>query len=102
MISEESTRVGEVLVRTPCRAIAVIDPSQGREESPIDRTAWLETGDRGVIDSDGQLRITGRIDDVLTLANGLKLLPADVESVLLEEPAVAQVCVKGFRGQWHS
>ena len=100
LISKESARAGEVLVRTPCRAIAVIDPSQGREESPIDRAAWLETGDRGVIDSDGQLRITGRIDDVLTLANGTKLLPADVESVLLEEPAVAQVCVTGEGLPW--
>ena len=100
VISKESSRAGEVLVRTPCRAIAVIDPSQGREESPIDRAAWLETGDRGVIDSDGQLRITGRIDDVLTLANGTKLLPADVESVLLEEPAVAQVCVTGEGLPW--
>ena len=99
-ISKEGARAGEVLVRTPCRAMAVIDPSKGREESQIDRTAWLGTGDRGVIDTDGQLRITGRIDDVLTLANGTKLLPADVESVLLEEPAVTQVCVTGEGLPW--
>ncbi len=99
-ISDGSVRSGEVLVRTPCRALAVIDPSHGPEESPIDRTEWLETGDRGVFDDDGQLRITGRIDDVLTLANGTKLLPADVESVLLEEPAVAQVCVAGEGLPW--
>ena len=99
-ISDESVRSGEVLVRTPCRALAVIDPSQGPEESPIDRTAWLKTGDRGVLDNDGQLRINGRIDDLLTLANGTKLLPADVESVLLEEPAVAQVCVAGEGLPW--
>ena len=99
-ISDASVRSGEVLVRTPCRALAVIDPSQGPKESPIDRTAWLETGDKGFLDNDGQLRITGRIDDVLTLANGTKLLPADVESVLLEEPAVAQVCVAGEGLPW--
>ncbi|HAU48527.1 MAG TPA: hypothetical protein DCW57_05580, partial [Planctomycetaceae bacterium] len=40
-ISDASVRSGEVLVRTPCRALAVIDPSQGPKESPIDRTAWL-------------------------------------------------------------
>ena len=60
----------------------------------------METGDKGFLDNDGQLRITGRIDDVLTLANGTKLLPADVESVLLEEPAVAQVCVAGEGLPW--
>ena len=99
-IADGSVRSGEVLVRTPCRALAVIDPSHGSDESPIDRTAWLETGDSGVLDKDGQLRITGRIDDVLTLANGTKLLPADVESALLEEPAVAQVCVAGEGLPW--
>ncbi len=99
-IAGGSERSGEVLVRTPCRALAVIDPSHGPDESPIDRTAWLETGDRGVLDEDGQLRITGRIDDVLTLANGTKLSPADVESALLEEPAVAQVCVAGEGLPW--
>ena len=99
-ISEEGARAGEILVRTPCRAMAVIDPLKGREESPINRTAWLRTGDRGVIDNDGQLRIAGRIDDVLTLANGTKLLPADVELALLEEPAVAQVCVTGEGLSW--
>ena len=91
---------GEILVRTPCRAISVIDPSEGLEESVVDRTAWLATGDIGSIDNDGQLRIAGRIDDVLTLSNGTKLLPADVESVLLEEPAVAQVCVAGEGLPW--
>ena len=99
-IADGSVRSGEVLVRTPCRALAVIDPSHGSDESPIDRTAWLATGDSGVLDKDGQLRITGRIDDVLTLANGTKLLPADVESALLEEPAVAQVCVAGEGLPW--
>ena len=98
--SNESGCSGEILVRTPCRAISVIDPSEGTEESVVDRTAWLATGDIGSIDNDGQLRIAGRIDDVLTLSNGTKLLPADVERVLLEEPAVAQVCVAGEGLPW--
>lgn len=94
-ISDRESDIGQVVIRTPCRALSVIDPARDGAEFPIDNTAWLETGDTGVIDGDGQLRITGRIDDILTLSNGTKFSPVDVEAVMLEEPAVAQVCVAG-------
>jgi len=99
-ISDKEFELGQIVVRTPCRALSVIDPERGGDEFPIDSTAWLETGDTGVIDGDGQLRITGRINDTLKLSNGTKFSPADVELALLEEPAIAQVCVAGEGLPW--
>jgi len=99
-ISDKKFELGQIIVRTPCRALSVIDPERGGDEFPIDSTAWLETGDTGEIDGDGQLRITGRMNDILTLSNGTKCSPADIELALLEEPAIAQVCVGGEGLPW--
>ena len=99
-IDDRPASRGQVLVRTPCRALAVITPDGLEREQPVAASGWLETGDRGQVEADGQLRITGRLNDVQSLANGLKLPPAEVEAALLEEPAVAQVCVVGSGLPW--
>ena len=99
-IDQRPASRGQVLVRTPSRAVAVMDPARGSEPQPMDATDWLETGDRGSLDDDGQLRITGRLDDVLPLSTGMKIPPAAVEAALLEEPGVAQVCVAGVGLPW--
>ena len=99
-IDDRPATRGQLLIKTPCRAVAVIDPGHPAGERPIVTSDWLETGDLGSLDADGQLRIRGRLDDVLTLANGLKLPAAEVEAALLEEPAVAQVCVTGSGQPW--
>lgn len=53
---------------------------------------WLCTGDLGRLDQDGYLFITGRSKDVIN-RGGMKLLPAEIESVLLEHPGVLQAAV---------
>jgi acyl-CoA dehydrogenase len=82
---------GQLLVRTPSRALAVIPP----HGSPQPVAEWLETGDLARLDETGQLVITGRLKDILVLAGGVKLPPAEVERALAEDEAVAQVCVVG-------
>ena len=99
-IDQRSASQGQVLLRTPSRAVAVIDPTKGSMPQLIDPVDWLETGDRGSLDKDGQLRITGRLDDVLPLSTGIKVPPAAIEAALLEEPGVAQVCVTGAGLPW--
>ena len=86
---------GQLLVRTPCRAIEVID-EQGSQ--PV--SEWLETGDLAAIDADGQLRITGRLVDTLVMSTGIKVPPAEVEAALAEDDCVAQVCVIGAGCPW--
>ncbi|WP_406635137.1 class I adenylate-forming enzyme family protein [Amycolatopsis sp. WGS_07] len=56
---------------------------------------WLRTGDRGVLDEAGRLRLRGRMDDVIN-RGGEKILPAAVEEVLSEDEALADVAVFGL------
>jgi acyl-CoA synthetase (AMP-forming)/AMP-acid ligase II len=58
------------------------------------RDGWLHTGDIGFIDDNGNLHITGRKKDMY-IVGGFNVAPAEVEAVLLDHPAVAQVAVVG-------
>ena len=59
------------------------------------RDGWLHTGDIGMIDADGYLRITDRKKDMIVLSGGENVSPARVEGMLIAEPAIAQACVFG-------
>jgi acyl-CoA synthetase (AMP-forming)/AMP-acid ligase II len=60
----------------------------------IDGDGWLHTGDVGVMDERGNLRITDRIKDMF-IVGGFNVYPAEVENLLLQHPEVAQVAVVG-------
>ncbi|MGH7748697.1 MAG: AMP-binding enzyme, partial [Candidatus Dormibacteria bacterium] len=53
---------------------------------------WLRTGDAGELDSEGRLRVRGRIAEVI-VSGGVKVWPSQLEAVLREHPAVADVAV---------
>ena len=55
---------------------------------------WIHTGDAGYIDEEGYLFICDRIKDMICYA-GENVYPAEVENVLHEHPAVAEVGVIG-------
>lgn len=63
-------------------------------ETPQLTEDWYVTGDTMHQDVDGFLFFTGRNDDIITTA-GYRIGPFDVESVLIEHPAVAEVAVIG-------
>lgn len=92
---------GHLLVRTPSRGLGVVRPPAAPTERRGPPAAveplpeWLPTGDLAEIDPDGHVRITGRIADRIVLSTGMKVPPAEVERVLAEDVAVAQVCVVG-------
>jgi acyl-CoA synthetase (AMP-forming)/AMP-acid ligase II len=60
----------------------------------IDTDGWLHTGDIGVMDERGYLRITDRLKDMF-IAGGFNAYPAEIEQVLARHPAVAEVAVVG-------
>ena len=72
---------GEIVVRGP-----VVAPGS------LDDDGWLRTGDLGELDQDGRLRIVGRRSDTI-VSGGENIVPSEVESVLLEHPAVADAGV---------
>ena len=51
---------------------------------------WFHTGDQGVMDEAGYLRITGRLKEIIN-RGGEKISPREVDEVLMDHPAVAQV-----------
>jgi acyl-CoA synthetase (AMP-forming)/AMP-acid ligase II len=55
---------------------------------------WLRTGDVGLLDEGGNLRITDRIKDMF-IVGGFNAYPAEIENMMSQHPAVAQVAVVG-------
>jgi acyl-CoA synthetase (AMP-forming)/AMP-acid ligase II len=51
---------------------------------------WFRTGDQGVLDADGYLSLTGRLKEIIN-RGGEKIAPREVDDVLMDHPAVAQV-----------
>lgn len=55
---------------------------------------WLHTGDLGLMDERGFIRIAGRLKDMI-IRGGMNLFPREIEDVLAQAPGVAQVAVIG-------
>ncbi|MGZ4705584.1 MAG: AMP-binding protein, partial [Acidimicrobiales bacterium] len=62
--------------------------------STIDADGWLHTGDVGVLDAAGNLRITDRTKDMF-IVGGFNAYPAEIENMMLRHPAIGQVAVVG-------
>ena len=59
------------------------------------RDGWYFTGDTGYRDDEGDLFVTGRVDDMI-ISGGENITPVEVENVLSLHPAVAEVAVAGL------
>ena len=86
-------QVGEVSVRGP-------NVTPGYEANPEAnaksfRDGWFRTGDEGVLDEEGYLRLTGRLKEQIN-RGGEKFSPLEVDHVLSSHPAVAQVLTFGM------
>ena len=69
--------------------------TQGYENNPKANAesftnGWFHTGDQGVFDGAGYLTITGRFKEIIN-RGGEKISPHEVDEVLMDHPAVAQV-----------
>ena len=72
----------------------------GYENNPKANTegffnGWFRTGDQGVMDSEGYLSITGRLKEIIN-RGGEKVSPREVDEILMDHPAVAQVVCFGM------
>jgi len=59
------------------------------------RDGWYLTGDTGYFDADGDLFVTGRVDDMI-ITGGENVFPVEIESLLSLHPAVSEVAVVGL------
>ncbi len=84
---------GEVLLRGYHVMQGYFDDEAATREA-IDADGWLHTGDVGVLDERGYLRITDRLKDMF-IVGGFNCYPAEIERLLAGHPAIAQVAVVG-------
>ena len=72
------------------------------ETKKVLRNGWLYTGDIGLMDEDGYIKVSGRKKELI-ICSGFNVFPAEVEDLLYRHPAVAEVAVTGipdaYRGE---
>ncbi|MEL7274091.1 MAG: long-chain fatty acid--CoA ligase [Pseudomonadota bacterium] len=61
---------------------------------------WLRTGDVGLLDNEGFLRITGRLKDIIITAGGKNITPAEIENRLKFSPYITDAVVIGDRRKY--
>lgn len=84
---------GEIVIRGP-------NVTAGYESNPAANAeafvnGWFRTGDQGVMDADGYVSITGRLKEIIN-RGGEKISPREVDEILMDHPAVAQVVCFGM------
>ncbi|RDV24465.1 AMP-dependent synthetase [Alteromonas aestuariivivens] len=85
---------GEIQVKSPCNMTEYyLDPEKTAEVFTED--GYLKTGDKGVIDEEGYIRITGRLKDIFKTAKGKYVTPSPIEAKLMQNSLIEQVCVTG-------
>jgi fatty-acyl-CoA synthase len=104
-----------------CNEVKIVDPASGHELAPnqqgelctrgylmkeyykmpaataaaVDRDKWFHTGDLGMMDPEGYVRISGRVKDVI-VRNNVELYPVEIEETIYMLPDVSEVQVFGF------
>jgi long-chain acyl-CoA synthetase len=85
---------GEIQVKGECVMLGYYKNPEVTAATFTD-DGWLKTGDKGAIDSAGDLRITGRVKDLFKTGKGKYVAPAPIENKLATHPAIEACCVTG-------
>ena len=121
-------RVSTIGTPLACNEVKIVDPDTGEDlpaeeqgelctrgflmqeyyrmpaatAAAIDRDGWFHSGDLGIMDEQGYVRITGRLKDVI-VRDGVEIYPTELEEMLYGIPQISEVQVFGFphpdRGQ---
>jgi long-chain acyl-CoA synthetase len=95
-LSNLEVKVGdedELLTRGPCVMLGYWDNPEATRDM-IDNEGWLHTGDKARIENN-HIYITGRLKEIIVLANGEKVPPADMEMAIALDPLFEQVMITG-------
>jgi len=85
--------IGEVVIRGPQLMRGYWNLPEASEKALAG--GWMHTGDAGILDDEGYLYIQDRVKDMI-VSGGENVYPREVEDVLFEHPAVADVAVIGI------
>jgi fatty-acyl-CoA synthase len=83
---------GEVCIKGPTLMLGYYQKPEATAEKV--RDGWLHTGDMGIQDADGYLRITGRVTDMI-IVGGFNTYPAEIENFYLRHPGILDVSIVG-------
>lgn len=95
-LEEVELRLGkhdELLAKSPGVMLGYWNNPQA-SAATVDEEGWLHTGDQARIE-DGRIYITGRLKEIIVLANGEKVPPADMEMAIMGDPLFEQIMVIG-------
>ena len=84
---------GEIVIRGANVTAGYENNPKANEEGFM--VGWFRTGDQGVMDADGYVSITGRLKEIIN-RGGEKISPREVDEILMDHPAVAQVVCFGM------
>lgn len=87
-------RPGEICTRSDCVMLGYFEDPAATDRA-IDDGRWLHTGDVGSMDSEGYLRVVGRLKDLI-IRGGENIYPREIEDVLFTHDAVSNVSVVGL------
>jgi long-chain acyl-CoA synthetase len=85
---------GEIQVSSPCNMVGYYKEPE-KTAGVFTNDGYLRTGDKGIIDADGYVKITGRLKDIFKTDKGKYVSPAPIEAKLMENSIIEQVCVTG-------
>ena len=88
---------GEILVRGYNITQGYFNNPEATQEA-IDTDGWLHTGDIGILDSNGYIKITDRSKDMF-IVGGFNAYPAEIENILCDHPAISQAAVIGIEDE---
>ncbi|MGM9487801.1 AMP-binding protein [Ideonella sp. YS5] len=85
---------GEIQVKCPGLMLGYYKEPELTKQS-FTEDGWLHTGDKGQLDGEGNLRITGRVKDLFKTSKGKYVAPAPIEDRLVMHTSVEACCVTG-------
>jgi long-chain acyl-CoA synthetase len=84
---------GEILFKSPALMQGYYKDEEKTKEAFLD--GYYRTGDKGEVDAQGFLRITGRVKELFKTTKGKYIAPAPIEGLLVSHEAIEQACVMG-------